>query len=249
MTSVPSSFWLALESVPGATALPTTWTQHVARSDFDTFKALFLSSRPDALASFVPCPWNCGCLHKVVPRENGTLAGICQCAWSRCHEYTVVEDERIPWDLDWPRLGRSLCREFGLDFKIAQLGLFNTLQIGTWSKDAIPAILAIPASQREFLHAVTMLVAKLGRPFILFTPTNRQVAPAALETLTNLGSVFLPLESNLTLSPNLTRNPNRTGDQVGRAAPGHRVPSAPSEEPEFHLSTINSQPSTLFSAL
>ena len=84
MTPVPPTFWTALESVPGATALPTTWTHHIAKSDFDTFKVLFLTSRPDALAPFVPCPWNCGCLHKVVPRENGTLAGVCQCNPANC---------------------------------------------------------------------------------------------------------------------------------------------------------------------
>ena len=116
-----TSFWTALESVPGGTALPTTWMQHVAKTDFDTFKALFLSSRPDALAPFVPCPWGCGCLHKVVPRENGTLAGICQCDPRKCQEYTVFEEERISWHLDWSKLGRGLCRAFGLDSKIAQL--------------------------------------------------------------------------------------------------------------------------------
>ena len=233
MTPIPPSFWTALESVPGATALPTTWTHHIAKSDFDTFKALFLTSRPDALASFVPCPWSCGCLHKVVPRENGTLAGICQCNPANCGEYTVVTEERIPWDLDWPKLGRALCRAFGLDFKIAQLGLFNTLQIGTWEKDAVPAILTIPGSQREFLHAVTMLVARLGRPFILFAPTDRHFGLAAKELLSNLGSVFLPLSDHLTLSP----------------SDGERARERGSLLPQLHLSTLNSQPSTLFSQL
>src|SRR6266850_1688246 len=202
MTSLPTSFWLALESVLGGTALPTTWMQHVAKTDFDTFKALFLSSRPDAIASSVPCPWGCGCLHKVVPRENGTLAGICQCDPPICQEYTVFEEERIPWYLDWSKLGRGLCRAFGLDFKIAQLGLFNTLQIGTWGKDAVPAILAIPGSQREFLHAVTMLVARLGRPFIFFAPTAKHYGLSSEELLANLGSVFLPLDASLTLNAN-----------------------------------------------
>src|SRR5437867_1198147 len=120
MTPLPSTFWLALESVPGGTALPTTWTRHIALSDSGIFKALFLNARRDALASFVPCPWNCGCLHKIVPRIDGTLAGICQCEPQKCAEYTVVAEERVPWDLDLPKLGRGLCRAFGLDFKIAK---------------------------------------------------------------------------------------------------------------------------------
>src|SRR2546422_8366394 len=46
--------------------------------------------------SFVPCPWNCGCSHKVVPQRNGILHGICQCKVQACDTYTVLPDEMIP---------------------------------------------------------------------------------------------------------------------------------------------------------
>lgn len=72
MESPPGAnrFWLCLESIPGGSAFPTIWKQHLG-SDFLAFKSLFLKSQPGEPADSVPCPWNCGCLHKVVPQDNG----------------------------------------------------------------------------------------------------------------------------------------------------------------------------------
>ena len=222
---LPAEFWTALEGVSGGTALPTMWRRHLkAYADFEPFSSLFLRSRPEAVADFVPCPWKCGCSHKVVPRSNGTLAGICQCSTPHCGEYTVLPEERIPWDLDWTKLGRDLCRAFGLEFKIAKLGLFNTLQIGSWSKDAVPAIFFIPTSDGEFLHAVTMLVARLGRSFILFAPTNRHYGTSAKELLSNLGAAFFPLDAHVGFngqSKQLAALNGRTGAELFAAVVPH----------------------------
>src|SRR2546429_348326 len=84
-TPLSTNFWSALESVPGGTAPYIIWKHHLksdgqSGSDLETFTSLFLKARPGKPLDFVPCPWNCGCHHKVVPRDNGTLAGICQCA-------------------------------------------------------------------------------------------------------------------------------------------------------------------------
>src|SRR6266516_4221156 len=90
LTSQPLApeFWTALEGVPGGTALPTIWRRHLnAYADFEPFSSLFLRSRPEAVADFVPCPWKCGCSHKVVPRDNGTLAISRKC---RCSVGTVI---------------------------------------------------------------------------------------------------------------------------------------------------------------
>src|SRR5436309_8423460 len=78
-----TSFWLPLETVPGGTALPTIWKRHLG-PEFETFSSLFLKARPDEPAQFVPCPWNCGCSHKVVPQRNGILHGVCQCKVQAC---------------------------------------------------------------------------------------------------------------------------------------------------------------------
>src|SRR2546421_7518985 len=82
-------FFLALEAVPGGAALPTIWKREL-EEQFEVFARVFLKARPDETADAVPCPWNCGCLHKVVPQGNGTLHGICQCNPQACGTYTVT---------------------------------------------------------------------------------------------------------------------------------------------------------------
>jgi len=173
-----------------------------------------------------PLPLECGCLHKVVPQGNGTLHGICQCDPPQCGTYTVLADERVTWELDWPKIGRALCRAFGLDFKIAKLALYNTIQIGSWSREAIPAILTLPASQRELLHSITMLVARLNRGFILFAPTARHLGLAAKELLATLGAIFIPLDTHITLERSAKRHPSHEPQGRARLSPARRAADA-----------------------
>ena len=74
-----------------------------------------------------------------------------------------------------------------------------------------------PVEHREFLHAVTMLVARLGRPFILFAPTHKYYGSAAKEVLGNLGAAFFPLDTHLGLEPKsgqLAAMNGQTGDEL-----------------------------------
>jgi hypothetical protein len=231
-TPLSSAFWSALETVPGGTAPYIIWKHHLesdgqsgtggqSGTDLETFTALFLKARPGKPLDFVPCPWKCGCHHKVVPRENGTLAGICQCARPNCGEYTVLPYERVTWELDWPKISQVLCRAFSLQPKIVKLGLYNTLQIGSWqtprtaSDDGgVPAVLTLATNPVEFLNIVAVLVARFARPFILFAPTAKHVGLAAKELLTNLGSAFFALEAHLALK---TPSPGGAGRSEGDA--------------------------------
>lgn len=211
MPPVPITFWLAFDTVPGGAALPTIWKRQL-ETHFETFSSLFLKPRPDDLADSVPCPWNCGCLHKVVRQENGVLHGICQCQGGACGTYTVAPEERIPLELDWSKLSRIVCRAFDLQPKTVKLGFFNTLQIGVWplssigsaNEDgeggAIPVVLTLASSRSEFVNILAVLVARLGHPFILLAPTARHLGPAAKELLASTGSAFFSLEAVLALS-------------------------------------------------
>jgi hypothetical protein len=202
-----TAFWSAFESVPSGTAPFIIWKQHLdpdrqSSSDLDAFTALFLKVKPGKPLDFVPCPWKCGCHHKVVPRDNGTLAGICQCVPAKCGEYTVLPYERVTWELDWPKISQVISRAFSLQPKIVKLGLYNTLQIGSWhaprtptDDGGLPAVLTLATNSVEFLNIVAVLVARLARPFILFAPTAKHIGLAAQELLTNLGSAFFPMDS------------------------------------------------------
>src|SRR6266702_4709644 len=182
-------FFLALETVPGGAALPTIWKRQL-EEHFEPFARLFLKSRPEETAQAVPCPWNCGCAHKIVLQGNGTLHGICQCNPQACGTYTVMPEEMIPLELDWPKLAHVLCHAFGVQEKVVKLGLYNTVQLGAWSADAVPVILTLASSRPEFLNTIAVLIARLGQPFILFAPTNRHLGPGAKELLANTGAAF-----------------------------------------------------------
>jgi hypothetical protein len=218
-----------------------TWKLQLG-PDLENFTTLFLRARP-GVADFVPCPWKCGCSHKVVPRSNGTLAGICQCTRADCDEYTVLPEERITWELDWPKIGKTLCRPFGLNFKMAKLGLYHTIQIGSWSRESIPAVFTIATSQSELMHTVTALVARLNRPFILLAPTAKHVGLAAQELLSTLGAIFIPLEKHLVPGP---PSPDGQSGADGEGQGEGEFSVSQTSTPQ--LSTTQS-PSTLFDDL
>src|SRR5437879_3678445 len=102
------SLWSFLQVIPGARALPTTWS-HLLETDFSRFKAAFLRSCDDQPARFVPCPFRCGCHHEVFKRDNGTLGGECRCKSRACDTYTVLPDEIIPLELDLIETARAIC--------------------------------------------------------------------------------------------------------------------------------------------
>jgi hypothetical protein len=192
----PNRVWLCLESVPGGTAFTTIWRQHLG-SDFAGFKALFLKSQPGEPADSVPCPWNCGCLHKVVPEDNGRLLGKCQCETRLCGDYTVMPEERICLEIDWPKLGRVLCGALGAEPRSARLGLYNTFQIGSWSAEGLPVVLSLCSNPVELLNAIATVTARFGQPFILLTPTGRHLGAAGRELIASAGAAWFALAEHV----------------------------------------------------
>src|SRR5437763_1613870 len=72
--------WVALERVSGGSALPTIWRRALGlgysadeEAEFRAFVELFFKARPDSPAGSVPCPWDCGCMHRVERGPNGAL--------------------------------------------------------------------------------------------------------------------------------------------------------------------------------
>jgi hypothetical protein len=187
------AFWLALETVPGGLALPTIW-MHKLDFEFDSFKSLFLKPRPDELADFVPCPWKCGCFHKVVLDVSGCLYGVCQCANPRCDTYTVVHSERIPLELDWSKMARVFSRAFGLTMTKAKLGLFNTLQIALWS----PAARSPESRSAEFYSAVSPSSTRQPPKRPASPPQPNLVPSEPLPVLLTLSSSRPELLANIT---------------------------------------------------
>jgi hypothetical protein len=220
---LPPVFWNALYLVPAGSALPTVWLQHLnlrhLDPEFETFKSLFLRAMPGPPADAVPCPWGCNCYHKVVPQDNGTLLGVCQCDPKRCGDYTVTAYERVTWEIDWSKLANSLCQAFSLEPKTAKLGFHNTRQIGAWSPDAVPVILTLAGNHAELFNIATQLVSRIGKPFILLAPNSKHLSPAAKELLNHIGALFVSLADHVGLGDSrrqapASQHPVSIGDHV-----------------------------------
>jgi hypothetical protein len=187
--------WAALESIPGQAAVTALWGARLGEH-YDEFKVAFLQ-RTGHLAHYYPCPLDCGCWHEVVHHGLDDLTGVCRCDLCRCDPLRLRTDDVRLWELRWARLAQSLCRALDLDFKFADLNLYNTRQIGAWSSAVVPALLTIQHEAGAFRNVVEALVARLRQPFILLTPTGQHLDAACQELLAGVGAGFFGLDNHV----------------------------------------------------
>jgi hypothetical protein len=149
----------------------------------------------------------------------------CRCKPGRCDAFGVTPEDLSPLELNWSKLGRALCAALKLSSKPVRLGIYNTEQIGSWSAEAVPVILTVQSHQGEFFHAVSALVARVGKPFILFAPTSHLVNATSRELFGASGSVFLPLDAYVIFNEDGTLEAARAPEELfGQVAPGLKEP-------------------------
>ncbi|HYG35789.1 MAG TPA: hypothetical protein VEC99_13445, partial [Clostridia bacterium] len=193
-----NQFWRAIESIPDFAAVAQVWRNCLGR-DYGAFAAAFLQPRLDPVRSY-PCPNECGCAHEIVPHANGAMVGVCRCEPWGCEDLILTPDEVICYELSLTRLGRALCKALDLRAQTSQFGLSHTLQIGSWSTEAVPAILTLQSELSAFRRVVAELVARLRQPFILLAPTADLLDATAKELMAGVGAGFLSLEAHFTLT-------------------------------------------------
>jgi len=125
----------------------------------------------------------------------------CQCEPPDCAPLSLSPTEIIPLQLNWGRLGRALCKAFGLDSKPADLALPNTRQIGSWSADAVPVALTMQTDRHVFRHVLAALALRLKTRFILFAPTADHLDAPCHELLAHAHAACFALSSHTRLSP------------------------------------------------
>src|SRR5262249_23273521 len=140
ITPVPQRFWRFLESLPGLAALPAVWMANLG-AEFPGFKSLCLQDST-RFPTHIPCPVGCGCDPLIIFRHDRTGAiGACRCSPSDCPDVPLEIANITPLEVDWERLAHGICQAFGCESNTTKLKADNTIQIGSWSAEAVPVIL------------------------------------------------------------------------------------------------------------
>jgi hypothetical protein len=192
--------WSALEQVRHLSAVAVTWERFLGEYA-QWFKSAFLARGAEPVRSY-PCPNDCGCAHEVVSHGPADLEAVCACERGDCPPFALSPEDLLPWDLSWPRFGRSLSKALGLSPAHAQFGLPNTHQVGSWSVDAVPAIVTLQSCPDDFQQVAAALVARLRQPFILLAPSARHLDASSKELLGNVGAAFFALNHHLLVTGN-----------------------------------------------
>src|SRR5437763_15158303 len=119
---MPCTLWQTLESIPGLAAEAAIW--RAGLGDYFGVFSGFLQTSPGS------------------PKElrEGEL---------RVQGGHSLPPSQPTWQLNRPKLGRALCQAFGFASKTAEFPLPATGQIGSWSAEAVPALLTIQSERRE----------------------------------------------------------------------------------------------------
>jgi hypothetical protein len=187
--------WAVLESLRALAAIPAVWRSRLGDS-FEAFSAAFLERTSVSATSF-PCPRGCGCAHEIIHPRPAQIIAVCRCESWCCEDLILSPNDISIWRLNWGRLGNALCRALELQFRMVDLTLYNTRQIGAWTANGIPAILTVQHTSTQFRQVLTTLIARLRQPFILLAPTADHLDARANELLTGVGAAFFSLEAQV----------------------------------------------------
>ena len=173
VSRMSTSPWDCFDAIPGCSASAALWQNHL-REHFDLFRNAFLvSSAPS---------------HQAFHENNAENV-----------DSANVENGNI-LQLDWDKLGMALCTAFGLNRILMELPLPATRQIGSWSTNAVPAILTIQTDRQMFRQVICELAVPLRAPFILVGPTSSHMNAACYELLSNFHAEFFSLSAHMLFS-------------------------------------------------
>jgi len=231
--------WQVLEAIRGQNAVSAIWGRHLSEH-FEPFKRAFLVSQTEP-AKYFPCE-DCGCCHEIIQQPqmtNGQLQitthqlsvthhgsritdhhssfrAVCTCdPWNCADVILSVEEVRV-WELNWTKLARALCEVFGLNPKFTDLHIHQTAQIGSWSADAVPAILTVQVDSEQLREVICELAARLRQRFILLSPTSRHLDARCHEILSNADAGFFALENLVSFDGSLRLMRRSSGELFAR---------------------------------
>lgn len=190
--------WSVLESIPTLLASQTEWRRQLGPC-YEAFEMLCLQPTPYRVRR-VRCPHGCGCDRLVVTRHANEAIGVCTCTPPSCPDVPLAPEDISTLEVSTGRLGRALCKAFGLAIRHTPLAVPGTCQFGAWSVAAVPVILTVQVQRAAFHAAIAELVAQLRQPFILFTPTMDFLDARCLGMLRNCGAACFALQDHVALT-------------------------------------------------
>jgi hypothetical protein len=134
---------------------------------------------------------------------------VCEREPPACERIQLTRADITPLELNWQKLARAICKAFGLDTKIGTLPIPHTIQIGSWSADAVPVILTIQTERHQLHFVISDLIASLHQRFILLAPTSQNLDAHSQERLINANAAFFPFETTVILTQNATLQPTK----------------------------------------
>jgi hypothetical protein len=209
-------------TLPGLIAVPAVWSQYLGAA-YPAFRKLCLQQDNWYVESY-PCPRECGCWHQVILHPDRTAPtganARCQCAQlgirpvSDCPNFALTLTEINPLKLNQPKLAREICRALSLNSRLVELAPDNTIQIGSWSADAVPVALTFQNDYVDLENVVAQLGMRLQRPFILLAPTTELVTAECNELLAHAKSALFGLDSIVTLTDQGTLTPMKSPGEL-----------------------------------
>jgi hypothetical protein len=228
-----SSFWSALESVPGLCGVAADWRGLLG----DEYEAASNFLRPDGrTASAYPCLSTpaCGCTHDVVRHGPGDVVSICCCDPRECDTVPLAEADIVLYEVNRRALGEAVASALGAVPQHApDPHLHMTWSIGTYSPrqgHPFPVHLTVQTEPGDLRHAVDSLVARAGGPFVLAAPTRDLLRPECEEILRRMDAHFLPLADEFALGPAGKISPRRPVAEILAPLLGAKLGSGAQEQ-------------------
>ena len=211
-------FWRALEQVSGLNAVTAAWAGLMGPAVFACARPAFFRKRPEP-ARAIFCE-SCYCAHEVVPAPPESmggaapLVGVCRCEMASCPDIRLTPADVEIWELNWARLGRSLCLALDLEPQPDRLSCPGTRQIGTWSSASVPVFLTIQPEPDLLRWSISELVARLQSPFIVLVPTAVSLGASCRELLAHARAGFLALDTAVQLTERASFRPAQPPPQL-----------------------------------
>jgi hypothetical protein len=194
------SFWLALQSIPGAATARLEW-QRLLRDEWAAMAPLLRSTGATVERVWCPSPGGDGCPRRVVSHADGRIVAVCGDPEGQCDPLDLALDDIVVHELNVEKLAEALCNLLSLERELQPLSLAGpSWQIGWYIPVAgqrFATALILPVSADQVHHGAVRLRDYYDQAFLLLVPTRTVIEVETVDFLRAAKSRVLFLEDVL----------------------------------------------------